>query len=81
VNSSGLRHLVGETYPSAATVRQFRALGGERVVAGSDAHRQAWFAFRLDEAYRLIAEAGFEELAFRRGSDRVRIALPARRAA
>jgi histidinol-phosphatase (PHP family) len=81
VNSSGLRHLVGETYPSAATVAQFRALGGERVVAGSDGHRQEWFAFRLDEAYRLIAEAGFEELAFRRGSDRVRIALPARRAA
>jgi histidinol-phosphatase (PHP family) len=81
VNSSGLRHRVGETYPSAATVTRFRELGGERVVAGSDAHRTEWFAWRLDEAYRLIAEAGFESLAFRRGRGAVRIALPGRRAA
>lgn len=81
VNSSGLRHLVGETYPAPATVAQYKALGGERVVAGSDAHRHDWFAWRLDEAYRLIAEAGFESLAFRRGQDRVRVPLPARRVA
>ncbi|HEX7950730.1 MAG TPA: histidinol-phosphatase HisJ family protein [Candidatus Limnocylindrales bacterium] len=81
VNSSGLRHLVGETYPAPATVARFKALGGERVVAGSDAHRHDWFAWRLDQAYRLIAEAGFESLAFRRGQDRVRVALPARRVA
>jgi histidinol-phosphatase (PHP family) len=81
VNSSGLRHLVGETYPAASTVGRFRELGGSNVVAGSDGHRRDWFAFRLDEAYRLIAEAGFESLAFRRGGDPVRIALPARRAA
>ena len=60
VNSSGLRHLVREPYPAGATVHRFRELGGQRVVAGSDAHRQDWFAFRLDEAYRLIAEAGFD---------------------
>ncbi|HEY2916819.1 MAG TPA: histidinol-phosphatase HisJ family protein [Candidatus Limnocylindrales bacterium] len=81
VNSSGLRHLVAETYPGPATVQRFRELGGTRVVAGSDAHRRDWFAFRLEEAYRLIAEAGFEALAFRHGTDRVAIALPARQAA
>jgi histidinol-phosphatase (PHP family) len=81
VNSSGLRHLVAEPYPAPATVVRFRDLGGERVVAGSDAHRADWFAWRLDEAYRLIEAAGFESLAFRRGADTVRIPLPARRAA
>jgi histidinol-phosphatase (PHP family) len=81
VNSSGLRHLVAETYPGPATVQRFRELGGTRVVAGSDAHRKDWFAFRLDTAYRLIADAGFEELAFRRGTGRVAIAVPGRRAA
>jgi histidinol-phosphatase (PHP family) len=81
VNSSGLRHLVGETYPAEATVGRFRELGGERVVAGSDAHRSDWFAWRLDEAYRLIEAAGFDGLAFRRGAGPVRIALPKRRAA
>lgn len=81
VNSSGLRHLVAEPYPAAATVSRFRELGGERVVAGSDAHRSDWFAWRLDEAYRLIEAAGFDGLAFRRGAERVRIAIPTRRAA
>jgi histidinol-phosphatase (PHP family) len=81
VNSSGLRHLVGETYPGPATVQRFHDLGGRRVVAGSDAHRRDWFAFRLDDAYRLIAEAGFDELAFRRGTARVAIPLPTRQAA
>jgi histidinol-phosphatase (PHP family) len=73
VNSSGLRHHVGETYPASATVQRYRDLGGTRVTAGSDAHRRDWFAYRLDQAYRLLAEAGFEGLTFRRGSDRTTI--------
>jgi histidinol-phosphatase (PHP family) len=81
VNSSGYRHLVGEPYPTAAAVERFRQLGGQRVVAGSDAHRSDWFAWRLDDAYRLIEAAGFEFIAFRRGGEQVRIALPALRAA
>ena len=67
VNSSGLRHPAGETYPSATTVGRFRELGGERVVAGSDGHRADWFAYRLIDAYRIIEDAGFADLAFRRG--------------
>ncbi len=81
VNSSGLRHLVGEPYPAGSTVARFRELGGERVVAGSDAHRSDWFAWRLDEAYRLIEAAGFDALAFRRGAERAEIPISARRAA
>jgi histidinol-phosphatase (PHP family) len=75
VNSSGLRHPGEETYPSQATVERFRELGGSRISAGSDAHRREWFAFRLDEAYRIAREAGFEELTFRRGGGRVAISL------
>ena len=75
VNSSGLRHLVAETYPARAVVDRFRELGGQRIVAGSDAHRESWFAYRLDEAYRLIAEAGFESLTFRRGGRPVTVGL------
>lgn len=81
VNSSGLRHTVGEPYPREATVARFRELGGERVVAGSDAHRNDWFAYRLDVAYDAIEAAGFGALAFRRGAGHVRIPIPARRAA
>ena len=78
VNTSGLRQAPRETYPGPAVVARFRELGGERVSAGSDAHRRDWFAHGLDEAYRIAAEAGFEALAFRRGSERVAIPLPAR---
>ncbi len=66
VNTSGLRHPYAETYPSAATVARYRELGGRAVVTGSDRHRPDWFAYRLDEAYRILAAAGFEELTFRR---------------
>jgi histidinol-phosphatase (PHP family) len=78
VNTSGLRQSPRETYPGRAVVARFRELGGERVTAGSDAHRQDWFAHGLVEGYRVVAEAGFERLFFRRGSERVAVALPAR---
>ncbi len=78
VNTSGLRHRVGETYPAPWAVARFRELGGTRIVAGSDAHRPDWFAWGLEAGYRVLAEAGFVELAFRRGGDRVSVPLPAR---
>ncbi|HEX8939582.1 MAG TPA: histidinol-phosphatase HisJ family protein [Candidatus Limnocylindrales bacterium] len=62
VNSSGLRQAPRETYPAGWVVARFRELGGERVTAGSDAHRADWFAYGLEEAYRLAAEAGFDRL-------------------
>ena len=78
VNTSGLRHRVGETYPAPWTVARFRELGGSRVVAGSDAHRSDWFAWGLEAGYRVLSEAGFTQLAFRRGGDPVNIELPTR---
>jgi histidinol-phosphatase (PHP family) len=76
VNSSGLRYPGEETYPSAAVVARYRELGGDRVVAGSDAHSRGSFAARLDESYRHLTAAGFEALTFRRGAERVRIQVP-----
>ena len=75
VNSSGLRQEAGETYPPPIVVARFRAIGGQRVVAGSDAHRLASFGFGLAEAYRAIGAAGFSELAFRRGAEAVMVEL------
>jgi histidinol-phosphatase (PHP family) len=66
VNASGLRQPPGETYPAAPIVERFRALGGLRVTAGSDAHRARSFAYGLGHVYASIAGAGFEALAFRR---------------
>jgi len=67
INTSGLRQVAGETYPSAAIVARFRELGGERVSVGSDAHRVDAFAWGLEDGYDHVRAAGFEALTFRRG--------------
>lgn len=77
VNSSGLRQEASETYPPPVAVERFRALGGERVTAGSDAHRIGHFGFGLGEAYGILERSGFAALAFRRGDERVAIDLRA----
>ncbi len=78
VNTSGLRQAAGETYPAPAVVARFHELGGRRVSAGSDAHRADWFAHGLEAGYRAVADAGYDRLAFRRGSEPVEIPLPGR---
>jgi histidinol-phosphatase (PHP family) len=67
VNTSGLRQVAGETYPSAAIVARYRELGGERVVVGSDAHRVNAFAWGLADGYDHVRAAGFDALTIRRG--------------
>lgn len=76
VNTSGLRQEANETYPSAAIVARYRELGGRAVTVGSDAHRADSFAWALGDGYAAAAEAGFDELTFRRGGAPVAIALP-----
>jgi histidinol-phosphatase (PHP family) len=75
INTSGLRQVAGETYPSAGIVARFRALGGERVIVGSDAHRVDAFAWGLAEGYDHARAAGFETLTFRRGGAPEPVAL------
>jgi histidinol-phosphatase (PHP family) len=78
INTSGLRQLPRETYPSEAVVGRFKVLGGTAVSAGSDAHDDRAFASGLEAGYRVALAAGIRELAFRRGGDRVAVALPDR---
>lgn len=78
VNTSGLRQAAGETYPGPGLVARFRELGGTRLTAGSDAHRDHAFAFALEAGYRVAAAAGFGELTFRRGGGPVVIPIPDR---
>ena len=62
VNTSGLRHPVQETYPSAAIVARFHDMGGRRVTVGSDAHRSHQFGVGLAEGYAYAAAAGLGHL-------------------
>ena len=77
INTSGLRHPVGETYPSPEIVCRFREIGGTAITVGSDAHRADHFGWALADGYRHAARAGFEALAFRRGGERVAVGIPA----
>lgn len=76
INTSGLRHPVGETYPARAIVERFREMGGRAVTVGSDAHRADHFAWALADGYRHATEAGFKALTFRRGGARVAVPIP-----
>ena len=78
VNTSGLRQAAGETYPSRAVVARYKVLGGNRISAGSDAHQKDAFASGLEAGYGVAAAAGFRELAFRRGGERLAVSLPDR---
>jgi histidinol-phosphatase (PHP family) len=73
INTSGLRHAVGESYPSPAIVALYRSMGGRAVTIGSDGHRAQHFAWALADGYDAAAEAGFEAMTFRRGGDRVTV--------
>jgi len=80
MNTSGLRQQARETYPNAAVVALYRSMGGQRVTAGSDAHRADWLAWGLEEGYRILADHGYEDLLFRRGPGQgpVKVRIPDR---
>ena len=76
INTSGLRHAVGETYPAPAMVDWFRRLGGRAITIGSDAHRIEQFGWALADGYDAARAAGFDNLTFRRGGAPVAVAVP-----
>lgn len=58
VNTAGLRHGAGQTYPGAAMLRLYREAGGRLVTLGSDAHSPDQCGTGLAPALRVIEEAG-----------------------
>ena len=67
VNTSGLRTVAEESFPSPAIVARFRENGGRVVTIGSDAHHVDHLAYALDEGYASARDAGFDVLTFGRG--------------
>lgn len=62
INTAGLRQPIGKLSPEAETVCRFRALGGEFVTYGSDAHYAEDIGKGMEEAFDVMRQAGFREL-------------------
>lgn len=59
LNMSGLRRPGEHTYPSRWTLARYRALGGQAVSIGSDAHRAADVGMGIGRGLALLQELGF----------------------
>ncbi|HSW10356.1 MAG TPA: histidinol-phosphatase HisJ family protein [Bacillota bacterium] len=62
INTSGLRHRLGETLPALEVVRRFRELGGEVLTVGSDSHREGDVGSGIDAALDVARAAGFRAI-------------------
>lgn len=60
INTSSYRYGINSVYPQLAILRRYRALGGEIITVGSDAHRAADVAGDFDKARRFLTEVGFD---------------------
>ncbi len=63
INTSGLRQAPGEPYPGLTVLRWYRALGGEILTVGSDAHHVDDLGAGIPRALELAREAGFRAIA------------------
>jgi histidinol-phosphatase (PHP family) len=63
INTSGLRQAPGEPYPAQTVLSWYRALGGEILTLGSDAHHSDDLGAGVTEALDLARELGFRAIA------------------
>lgn len=63
INTSGWRQAPGEPYPGLEVLRWYRALGGEVLTVGSDAHRVEDLGAGVPRALDLARAAGFAAVA------------------
>lgn len=59
VNTSGLRQVIGKTFPDEAIVRRYYELGGRYITVGSDAHRWGDVGAGIEDAFVMLLKCGF----------------------
>ncbi len=64
INTSGLRQRYGRTFPEIKYVKLFKALGGEYITFGSDAHCVKDLGKGIDTAEEMAVLAGFKYAAY-----------------
>ena len=59
LNTGGLKYGLQEPNPCSAVLRRYRALGGETVTVGSDAHAPEFIGYAFDRAAEILKDCGF----------------------
>ncbi|MCM1184048.1 MAG: histidinol-phosphatase HisJ family protein [Roseburia sp.] len=59
LNTGGFRHALGQPNPCIDILKRYRALGGEIITVGSDAHSPTDIAADFDKAADILRECGF----------------------
>lgn len=62
VNTSGLRQSPGSTYPERSILELYYSLGGRRIIAGSDAHKEEDVGSDIRQTLEMIKSIGFESI-------------------
>lgn len=62
INTSGLTMEIGETLPGEKYIRLFKALGGEYITIGSDAHSPDKLCSNIDAGMDLAKRCGFDSV-------------------
>ena len=75
VNTSGFRYGLPEWIPGIEIWRRYRAMGGELVTIGSDAHRPEDIGAGHKEAQRMLRELGFTRFFYFRARKPVAVEL------
>jgi histidinol-phosphatase (PHP family) len=63
INTSALNDKFADFVPGLKYAKMFRSLGGKIITVGSDAHRAERVGLGISEAYEMIKQAGFAEIA------------------
>ncbi len=58
-NTGGFRYGLGQPNPCEDILRRYRALGGELLTVGSDAHTPDYLGYEFDRTAELLKECGF----------------------
>jgi len=63
INTSGIRYRLGNPHPNIDVIKRYKELGGKIITMGSDAHQIQDLAKNFNEAFDILEDVGYKEVA------------------
>lgn len=63
INTSGIRYGLGNPHPNIDVIKRYKELGGKIITMGSDAHKTEDLAKNFNEAFDILENIGYREVA------------------